>query len=108
MAIKEIIKKKKILFPIIFLGELVVLTAVAIIFDLEINNTLYGLIFVYILFITIVIFLIKIIKDHKLELSTMKLPLFGDSVLRVLYFATALIIFILIAILAFELMDLLG
>ena len=107
MTVKDVIKKKRVLFPLIFLGELGVLIAVANIFSLETDNTLYGLIFVYILFITIVVFLIRIIKDHKNELSTIKLPLSGGSVLWSLYFITALIILILIIMLPFALIDLL-
>lgn len=70
---KKILKKKRILFPLIFLGELAIFITIAIIFDLETNNSLYGVIFAYILFGTFVWFLIKIIKNHKTKLSTIKI-----------------------------------
>ena len=92
---KKILNQKKVLFPLIFVTELVILIVIANIFDLETDNTLYGAAFAYILFITIIWFLIRIIKDHKKELSVMVIPLYKTSVLHFLYFLTGLLIAIL-------------
>ena len=93
---KEMLKQKRVLFPIIFCAELVLILSIASIFNLETDNTLFGGIAIYVIFCTLVWFLIRIIKDHKIQLSTMKIPLYGFNVLNYLYFIIALIIFGLI------------
>ena len=90
---KNMLKKKRVLFPLIFLGELAIVIIIAIIFDLEMGNSLYGDVTVSITFATFVWFLFRIIKDHKAELSKMRIPLFEFlSVLGWIYFAIVIMI----------------
>jgi len=88
--------KKRVLFPLIFASELVILIAIANIFGLETENTLYGAVFVFIIFATFIGFLLKIVKDHKDELATMKIPFITSSALKHIYFLIALTTVILI------------
>jgi len=90
--VKKILKQKKILFPFIFLVELAILIAIAIIFNLETDNSLYGAVFAFVIWGTFLWFLIKIVKDHKTKLSTVKIPLFGISSTWLFYLAIAAII----------------
>ena len=97
------LKQKKVLFPLIFLAELIVIVTIANIFDLETDNTLYGGVSVCILGITIILFLVRIIKDHKKELAATRIPIIGGSALIEIYFITGLLIFLL-AIIFFDIL----
>ena len=98
---KKILKKKKILFPLIFFSELTIIVLIAIIFNFETENSLYGVISIYILFGTFVWFLIRIIKDHKSDFCNKKILFTEIPVLWGIYFVTALLILILIVIAPF-------
>jgi len=74
------------------LGELLIFIAIAIIFNVNTKNSLYGTICVYILFGTLSWFLLKIVKDHKNELSNIKIPLFELPILWMIYLAVLVII----------------
>jgi len=104
---RKIITKKRFLFPIIFLGEFVALSVIANIFGFETSNSLYALIAIYILFSTLVVFLIIIVREHKTELAGMKIPFASKSVLWDLYFVIGLTIVALIILLPLTIMDLL-
>ena len=95
---RNLLKKKRVLFPLIFLGELAIVIIIAIIFDLETGNSLYGEISSSIMFATFVWFLFRIAKDHKTKLSAIKIPLFEISVIWVIYYAIAIIVIVSIII----------
>jgi len=107
-VIKNALKKKRVLFPLILFFELAIITIIARVFSFETENSLYGLISAYIIFITFVVFIFMIIKDHKVKLVSTKIPYIDISVLWVFYFAMVLIIFILVIIAPLALMDLFG
>lgn len=65
--ILKLLTKKRILFPVIFVFELIGIIIIAVIFNFETNNSLYGSIGVTILFSTIIAFLFKIIHDYKIK-----------------------------------------
>lgn len=112
MKLKEALKKKKILFPLISIVQLVILVTIANVFDLETEDTLFGGVFVLVVFGTFIGFLIKIIRDHGDELSKMKMPPFMNlaetSVLTNLYFLLSIIIFGLVVGLVLFLLGVLG
>jgi len=89
---KQMIKKKKVSFPLIFFGQIIIFIAIANIFGLETGNSLLGGIYAVIMFFTLMWFLIKIIKDHKTELNRVTVPLIGISIIWVLYLAIASLI----------------
>ena len=105
---KILIKKKRFLFPLIFLGELTVIITVVSIFNLETHNSFFALISVYTLFSTLAYFLIRIRRDHKEELYAIKLPFFlSSSASGFVLFVTIILVGLLIGMLPFALFDLL-
>jgi len=71
---KDIIKKKRVLFPLIFFGEIIIIAVIAKIFDLETSNSPLGIIYAYIMDFTLIGFLIKIRKDYKSTIAKMEMP----------------------------------
>jgi len=69
---------KKKVFSLIIIAEIIILTIIGYIFGFETHNSLYALISMNIVFSTIVVFLIIILKDHKEELSAIQIPLIFD------------------------------
>ena len=57
--------KKTILFIMLFWSQFAVLMIIARIFDLDTGNSLYGLISVSVLFVSIVVFLLRIIRAYR-------------------------------------------
>jgi hypothetical protein len=92
---KNIIKKKRVLFPIIFFGEIAIVAVIAIIFDLETGDSPLGVAYAYVMAFTLMGFVLKILKDHKTELSNMELPFVG-SIIWMLYTVFIVIIFVLV------------
>ena len=94
--LKEVLKKKRALYPIILLGELAIVIAIAVIFDLETHNSPFAAVAIYIIGGTIIWFLIKICKDHKSELAAIRFEAMGVSVLVWLYFVIGLLTSLLV------------
>ena len=90
MMIKTL-KKKKVLFPIIFFLEIFLIVQIANIFEIETANSLYGGIVMIIINCTVLIFVIKIIKDHKTYLSEVKMSVMGESLLLYCYVMCAVL-----------------
>ena len=89
---RGILKRKRVLFPLILLGESAIFITIAIVFNLGMSNSIFNAVNAFVMNFTVAIFLAKIIKDHKTELSTIKFPGFGffdTSVLVMLYFFAA-------------------
>ena len=86
---KRLLKRKRVLFPIIFFGQIVIFILIAIIFGLETENSPLGTVYAYTLIVTLIGFCVKIIKDHKIRLTEFKMPIFPISALSLLYFAVA-------------------
>jgi len=99
------VNKKRILFPLVFFSEIAIVIIIAKIFGLETENSLLGWIYAFVMVLTIIWFLIKIIIDHKAKLSTAKVPLLGTSVIVNLYFIIALLIIALVALIASGLLE---
>jgi len=90
--IKQMLKKKRILFPLIFFGEIAITIIIAHVFGLETSNSPLGAVFSFVMGFTFIIFLLKIIKDHKAELIAIRIPFIEISIIWVLYLALAQII----------------
>ena len=89
MVMGKMFLKKRILFPIIFSVQFLALYAAENVWNLELENTLLGGVFAITINVTFVVLLIKIYKDHKDKLSTIKIPIFGIlgiSIARFLYY----------------------
>ena len=87
------IMKKRILYPVILLLQISVLFLISAIFDLETTNSWFGFIGAYVFFGTIVLFLIRIVKDHKTTLASVVLPFpFNMQALTFVYFAIGIIV----------------
>ena len=95
-SVKQQLKKKRFLFPLIFLGWIAIVSIIANVFGLETENTMFGGISVLVMFSTCIWFLIKTIKDHKAKLATVRIPFYGVTVLTGLYFITALLTFLVL------------
>jgi len=93
---KEVIKKKRVYFPLIFIGQIVIVSIIAHIFGLETYNSVLGTIYAVALFSTIIWLILKVIKDHGDKLSTVKIPVYGVSIVAGLYFVMTLIIIIFV------------
>jgi len=74
---KNFLKKKRFLFPFIFIIQIVLFVLIANIFNLETGNSIVGMIYYFMMVVAVLWFLLRIIKDHKTKLSETKLPLFG-------------------------------
>jgi len=101
-----LIKKKRIMFPLIFFGQIGLIAAIANAFDLETANSPLGMIYAFIMCCTLICFLVKILKDHRAWVSVTKIPFFGFFVKEMLYLAMAiltvsLIVLILTVLLSF-------
>ena len=75
--------KKIILYPLIFASEVLLLVLIAKVFNLKTSNSLYGRIGVCVMFSTLSVFLLKIIKDYKGNYP---------DLIKLLYFPIALLI----------------
>ena len=73
---REDIMKKRFLYPLIIIAEIVVLTILAKILGLETNSGVYGYICGCTLFLTFIIFMLKAIKDYKSKYPVIKLLYF--------------------------------
>jgi hypothetical protein len=97
--VDKVVKRKIFLFLLIFLGEIALLVVIANVFGIETENTVFGMTATYVIFLTIMLFLIKIAKEHREELDNMEMPIFrfgGDiSVLWWIYIAILVIILVL-------------
>ncbi|MCL2457013.1 MAG: hypothetical protein FWD19_05650 [Defluviitaleaceae bacterium] len=93
---KNLFKKKRVLFPLIFFGEIIIVLVIGEIFNLETNNSPLGAVYAYVMGFTLLGFIFKILKDHKSEISNMKIPLWG-SVLGSLYLVIVILIVNMIA-----------
>jgi len=96
--LKLSIGDKFALLILILMVELVVFITIAYVFDFETENSLFGAIAIYTIVGTLIGFLVKIIKDHKRELSLMKMPVMGYSVLFNLYFLISIILIVMVRI----------
>jgi len=93
---KELIKKKRVYFPLIFIGQFALTLIIAHIFGLETQNSVLSAIYFVALVATITWLILKIIKDHRAKLSQIEIPIFGVSVVTGLYFIMTLIILIFV------------
>jgi len=84
---KRILRKKRFLFPIIFFAQILIAAVVGIVFELETTNSPLGATYAVVMVVTIIYFLVKIIKDHKTVLTDVKIPFLGLSVIWILYLA---------------------
>ena len=71
---KDLLKKKRVLFPVIFLSEIVVFILLAAILDLEFRTSLLRIIYVLIICYTLTGFSNEIIKDYRARLVEKKTP----------------------------------
>jgi hypothetical protein len=81
------------LFPLIFWGEFYIAILIAELFNLETQNSLFADIYGIVVFSTLIVFFVKIIKDHKAELSDKKFPIIGIKMIGIIYFVFGIVIF---------------
>ena len=93
---KDFLKRKRILFPLIFFGQIAIVAIISLIFELETDNSPLGVAYAYIMGFTVIWFATKIIKEHKTELIDKKVPFMGQlTILGMLYTLIAVMIFVL-------------
>jgi len=102
---KDMLKKKIVLFPLILFGQLVITLTIAIVFNLETTNSVLSAIYAYILCFTIICFLIKILKDHKKQILDADIVLFS---LFAVWFLYAMIVVMVINIIYITIAIMLG
>jgi len=95
---KKLLKKKRFLYPLILIGQIMIVAIVAAVFDLETYNSVLGVIYTYTLLITLICFVVVIIRDHKVTLFNIKVPYFEIPIVLWLLYLTLvmLVIFALI------------
>jgi len=86
------LKKKRVLFPLMFFSHLAVFVAIALIFNLETHNSVLGVIYAYTMGFMVIGFLIKILKDHKKQILDADVFLWSEHVIMLFYVAIAVII----------------
>jgi len=90
------LKKKRVLFPLIFFGQLAVFIAIAIIFNLETHNSVLGAIYGYTMCFTIIGFIIKFLKDHKKQILDADVVLLSVFAVWLLYAMIVVMVFTII------------
>ena len=94
--IKDIsLKRKYNTCIIVFVSQIVVFSLIGAILKLE-ENSIWGLLSSFVVFSTLIGFLLKIIKEHKAKLSVIKIPVFGGSVVGLLYFLIVMMVFLMV------------
>jgi len=97
---KELLKKKRVLFPVIFFSEIVVFILLAAILDLEFRTSLLRIVYVMIMCFTLTGFLNEIIKDYRARLVAIKIPFIKTHIrLGVLQTPIEIIIFLIVILL---------
>ena len=84
---KNFLRKKRFLFPTVFVVQILIVIVIANVFSLETHNSLLGSIYAVVMVATIICFLVKIIKDHKTALTDIKIPFVEISVIWIFYLA---------------------
>ena len=84
---KKTIMKKRVLYPLVFFGELAIVMLIARIFDLETENSLYGGICATLMALTIMVFFIKIIQEYKTKypwVNVLYFPIFIITLMSII------------------------
>jgi len=96
---KELLKKKRVLFPVIFLSEIVVFILLAAILDLEFRTSLLRIVYVMTMCATLADFSYEIIKDYRARLVEKKTPYVKIYTRMAVLFSVDIIIFLIVVLL---------
>ena len=88
----DILKLKRVMFPLVFFGQLAVFITIATIFGLETQNSPLGFAYAVVMSVTIIYFCLKTIKDHREWLKSIKDPIFGAPILLMLLYVPIFIL----------------
>ena len=98
----EILKLKRVLFPLVLFGQLAIFMAIATAFRLETHNSPLGFTYAVVMSVTIVCFCLKTIKDHREWLKSTKDPIFGVPILLILLYLPIFILGIVLVYFIFK------
>ena len=98
--IKELLKKKRVLYPVILFCEIAVFILLAAILNLEYRTSWLRIVYVMTMCSTLISFSYAIIKDYKTRLDVIKLPFFKIRIRKgVLQSLIEIIIFLIVVLL---------
>jgi len=101
---KNLLKRKRVLFPIIFFGQILVFILLSAVFSYEFEDTTLNLVPTFAMLATFIWFLLKVSRDYKEKLSSIKIPPFNIPIVALFYLVVVILI-INSAVLAFRIIS---